>query len=168
MAGFSIVLMIMVFWLFFAVIGMIIGVCEYVFESVALMDMSKEKGYPLPGTAWIPIYQRYILGKLGGNTAVGIAALVTQCVGIVGSIVRLAFNGNLNTLIFWVSSLANLASFVMVMVLSYNIFAKTKKQYAVVFTVLSVLTGGFLRPIFLFAVRKDIAKVEEKETIIQE
>ena len=61
MAGFSIVMLIMSIFVIVIIISLIAMICQavdYVFESIALMDMSKEKGLPLPGTAWNPINQR--------------------------------------------------------------------------------------------------------------
>ena len=49
---------------------------------------------------------------------------------------------------------ARIVSFIAVMVASYQIFTQRKKKYAVLYTVFSILTFGFLRAIFLFAVRK--------------
>ena len=38
----------------------------YVFESIAIMEMSKNLEYKAVGTAWIPFYNKYLLGKIVG------------------------------------------------------------------------------------------------------
>lgn len=169
MAGFSIVMLVMAFMVIFFIISVVVMICEvvdYVFESIALMEMSKEKGVPAPGTAWIPIYQRYILGKVSGNTAMGITALITDSISLVAIILSFFWYGEtLGNLLWLLASGAKIVSFIMVMVLSYQIFVQRKKKYATLYTVFSVLTGGFLRAIFLFVVRKGEKK--EAEIVIE-
>jgi len=150
------------------VIAAIWLVIDYIFDGFALMEMSKRKGYPQPGTAWIPIYQKYILGKLGGNISLGITAVVADSVMLAACLASLIFGEDVMSILLVLVAIAKTVSFVVSAILAYHIYTQTKKQYAVVFTVVDVLLGGKLRPIFLFAIRKDIGKVQEKETIIQE
>ena len=165
MAGFSIVMLIMSIFVIVVIISVIALICQavdYVFESIALMDMSKEKVLPLPGTAWIPIYQRYVLGKVSGNTALGIVALVGDSVSLLATFLSFFWYGETPGNLLWLlATSARIVSFVAIMVTSYQIFTQRKKKYAVLYTVFSILTFGFLRAIFLFAVRKGEKKEPE-------
>ena len=117
---------------------MICQAVDYVFESIALMEMSKEKGLPLPG-----------------NTALGIVALVGDCVSLLATFLSFFWYGEMPGNVLWLfATSARIVSFIAVMVASYQIFTQRKKKYAVLYTVFSILTFGFLRAIFLFAVRK--------------
>ena len=78
MGGISVMLlmgMLSAMYMFFiAVIAVLIiyFAVSYVFESIAAMGMCKNLYYKHSGTAWIPFYNKYLLGKIAGNKALGI------------------------------------------------------------------------------------------------
>ena len=56
--------------LFFAVV--IYLVVEYIFESIAIHKMCKNLKYKHCFTAWIPFYNKYLMGQISKSQAEGI------------------------------------------------------------------------------------------------
>ena len=113
MGGISVMLLIgmlsAMYVFFIAVIAVLIiyFAVSYVFESIAAMGMCKSLYYKHSGTAWIPFYNKYLLGKIAGNKALGIiegvlnlsiatVAVLFFCfeleIGIIGLIALLALS----------------------------------------------------------------------------
>lgn len=163
MGGISVMLlmgMLSAMYVFFiAVIAVLIiyFAVSYVFESIAAMGMCKNLYYKHSGTAWIPFYNpfynKYLLGKIAGNKALGIiegvlnlsiatVAVLFFCfeleIGIIGLIALLA---------------CAIASFVIDVIIADKIFKNLNIRYSDVLTVVNVLTFGLLRPIILFIFR---------------
>ena len=124
-------------------------IISYIFESIALMNMSKNLNYKAPVTSYIPIYNKYILGKVANNKALGIILMIDNIIIIA---LALATYFNYNPWIFLVLLACILISFILNIILSDKIFRDVLKKYSVICTIFSVLTLGFLRPIFLFAI----------------
>ena len=108
--------------------------------------------------AWIPFYNKYLLGKIAGNKALGIiegvlnlsiatVAVLFFCfeleIGIIGLIALLA---------------CVIASFVIDVIISDKIFKNLNIRYSDVLTVVNVLTFGLSRPIILFIVKNANSK----------
>lgn len=162
MGGISVMLlmgMLSAMYMFFiAVIAVLIiyFAVSYVFESIAAMGMCKNLYnlyYKYSGTAWIPFYNKYLLGKIAGNKALGIiegvlnlsiatVAVLFFCfeleIGIIGLIALLA---------------CIIASFVIDVIIADKIFKNLNIRYSDVLTVVNVLTFGLFRPIILFIFR---------------
>lgn len=60
-----------VFFIAVIVIAVIYYAVSYIFESIAAMSMCKNLYYKHSATAWIPFYNKYLLGKIAGNRALG-------------------------------------------------------------------------------------------------
>lgn len=141
-------------YLFFTMFLVIIIyiVITYVFESIALKRMMSNLQYKNSFTAWIPFYNKFLLGKIAGNKKLGIILaivdLITACSGI--------YCYNQNTYIvqgFIVFLICILISFILNTILSDKIYKKAINKYSDILTIFSVLSLGSLRPIFLFLVR---------------
>lgn len=164
MGGISVMLlmgMLSAMYVFFiAVIAVLIiyFAVSYVFESIAAMGMCKNLYYKHSGTAWIPFYNKYLLGKIAGNKALGIiegvlnlsiatVAVLFFCfeleIGIIGLIALLA---------------CVIASFVINVIIADKIFKNLNIRYSDVLTVVNVLTFGLSRPIILFIVKNANSK----------
>ena len=78
MGGFSMSILLLamagMFWAFVIaiVILAIIKLALYVFESFGLMKLNKNLGYKHSWTAWIPIYNKYLLGKIAVKPWAGV------------------------------------------------------------------------------------------------
>lgn len=127
-------------------------IITYVFESMALKRMSINLQYKNSFTAWIPFYNKFLLGKIAENKKLGIILaivdLMTACSGI--------YCYNQNEYIiqgFIIFLICILISFILNTILSNKIYKKAINKYSDILTVFSILSLGSLRPIFLFLVR---------------
>lgn len=159
MGGFSILLVMLgtmsVFFFFMIAIFLLIiasMIITYIFESIALMKMSKNLGYPLSGTAWIPFYHKYILGKIAENKVLGIILAIDDMLTLVVWIGYCLW-GNDQPMVGILFLVCVLISFILNIILTHKVYTRFEKKRRDIYTVLSVLTFGFLRPIFLFLVR---------------
>lgn len=124
-------------------------VISYIFESIALMNISKNLNYKAPMTSYIPIYNKYILGKVANNKTLGIILMIDNIIMLTISVILYFY---CNLWIFLVLLICVLISFILNIILSNKIFRDVLKKYSVICTIFSVLSLGFLRPIFLFAI----------------
>lgn len=161
MGGISVILLMgilsAIFYIFLAIFLLIViyQIMTYVFESIAIMEMSKNLEYKAVGTAWMPFYNKYLLGKIAGHKILGsmVAALnAVMAVTCFWSYMQ----GNM--ILFGIFLICVLISFVLDVIIAHKIYTKAIGKYGDIFTVFSVLTLGFLRPIFLFAIRSKVKK----------
>ena len=127
-------------------------IITYTFESMALVRIGKNLGYSKPATAWIPFYNKYILGRVAGNKPLGMILVIVD-ISIVISFVCYITIVTYHEIFFDTFLLSVLISFIMNTILSHKIYAKLAGKRVDIYTVLGVITFGFLRPIFLFVIR---------------
>ena len=149
MGGISVMLLMgmlsAVYVFFIAVIAVLIiyFAVSYVFESIAAMGMCKNLYYKHSGTAWIPFYNKYLLGKIAGNKALGIIEGVLNL--SIATVAVLFFCFELE--------IGIIGSFVIDVIIADKIFKNLNIRYSDVLTVVNVLTFGLFRPIILFVFR---------------
>lgn len=127
-----------VFFLLFFIIFIIL----YVLGGLGLMNIAKKNNEEYSWLAWIPFANVYLIGKIAIDKTVGWALAVLTFIG--SDIISL---GALN-------SLSQFAGAVLLFYSVHKIY-KSRSDNAVIMTVFSVLTFGFLIPIFLFAIRNN-------------
>lgn len=155
MGGISVMLLIgmlsAMYVFFIAVIAVLIiyFAVSYVFESIAAMGMCKNLYYKHSGTAW----NKYLLGKIAGNKALGIIEGVLNL--SIATVAVLFFFFELEIGIIGLIALLAcvIASFVIDVIISDKIFKNLNIRYSDVLTVVNVLTFGLFRPIILFVFR---------------
>lgn len=125
---------------------------SYIFESLAITSMSKNLKSKNIYTGWIPFYNKYILGKIGNSEPLGITLFITTLISTITIILFFIFKEPQPVLII-IFLLSVLTTFILDIILSNKIFNKYSKNFKDVMTALSVLSLGFLRPIFLFIIR---------------
>ena len=157
MGGISVLFLMSIFsFILFALIAIIIyEIAVYIFESVSIMCMCKNLKYKAPITAWLPFYNKYLLGKVSGNQVLGIISSLSNIVMICSGIYSYT-STEFSVLAFIIFLIFGLLSFIFDIVLAHKIYAKFKIKYVDLLTVFSVLSIGILRPIFLFLVRNKI------------
>lgn len=136
--------------LFFAVV--IYLVVGYIFESIAIHKMCKNLNYKHCFTAWIPFYNKYLMGKISKSKVEGIIVSIFDAV----SFILLGFlygSSQYNEWVMLTFLILVIISFVLKIVMSHKIFSKALGRYGDIMTIFSVLSLGFLRPIFLFSIR---------------
>ena len=143
-------------FLIFVIATLIIGLyllINYIFESIFLYKVNKEKHKIV---AWIPFYNKYLLGKIADHKTLGIVLSVIDIVNIILFMISYKFHSllsNINTIIFFLIILLLILSFIFNIVLSHSIMKKITPKFVDVLTILNIFTLGFSRPIILFLMR---------------
>lgn len=147
-------LMSAIFFLFIAmsIIIVIYLLIVYIFESIFIMKVlknSKKKTYLL---AWIPFYNKYLLGRIANKKVLGVMSALTGLT-LTGMSIYFYINSIFDVKLFGFFLVLVLIDFIINIVISHRIFKKALVKYGDILTIISVLTLGLLRPIFLFAIR---------------
>ena len=116
------------------------------------MCLSKNMGYKNTFTAWIPFYNKYLLGSIAGNKIMGIISgilsFVSICLGIYFYIHK-----ELEIVLFIILIISLIITFVLDTIISHKIYISHTNKYGDILTIFNILSFGLLRPIFLFMVR---------------
>lgn len=124
----------------------------YTFEGFALMKMSQKAGERLPILAWVPGYNKYLLGKLASSKNFGIVLAIVNLFTIgMGIYCYLGKESKIEH--FGIFLLSLIIGFILDTIVSHKLYKKVTQKYADIMTVFSVLSLGILRPIFLFVIR---------------
>ena len=147
-------LMSAIFFLFIAmsIIIVIYLLIVYIFESIFIMKVlknSRKKTYLL---AWIPFYNKYLLGRIANKKVLGVMSALTGLT-LTGMSIYFYINSIFDVKLFGFFLVLVLIDFIINIVISHRIFKKALVKYGDILTIISVLTLGLLRPIFLFAIR---------------
>lgn len=149
---------------------LIITAMKYVFESIFLYKYSKRAGYPHPLTAWIPIYNKCILGRAAGKENYGKYICVFVCIRITyhifTNIVFLmadAINNDMlseaiskcTEMMYLLPVVLLLVGFILNLYLAHIIIKRAFPETAIFLTLLNIFTLGFSRPIILFIIRNN-------------
>lgn len=170
MGGISVLfLMSILSFMFFTFIAIFLAIIVYViityiFESISIMNMSKNLQYKATFAAWIPFYNKYLLSKIAGSKILGLILTLfnigTVCIGL-----YCYFQNEFNYIVFIMFLICIFVGFILDIVVSHKIYINVTPKYGDILTVLSVLTFGILRHIFLFIIRNKINRENDKELI---
>lgn len=125
---------------------------SYVFQGISIMCMGKNRGYKTAFTAWIPFYNKYVLGKIAGNPIIGGIAGMLSFVSICSGVLFICKEWA-EIVVFAVFVISLMTTFILDAVIAHNIYTSRTNRYGDVLSVLHVLSFGLLRLIFLFARR---------------
>ncbi len=154
--------------IFFAVFGafLLLAFILYILKGVAVMKIAKKMGIKNSGLVFVPVAGSYILGRMAFEDKVmpflylGFNIFSVIYGSMFSSTILAAFSGsNLNSAELNMLSTLQAASMVFAYYVAYKIYKKFSNK-AVVMTVFTVLSCGFLEPIFLFAIRNNNFKSE--------
>ena len=156
MGGFSMSILLLamagMFWAI--VIGIfiliIIKLALYVFESFGLMKINKNLGLKYNWAAWIPIYNKFLLGKIAVKPLAGIILSILWLIKTILCIFTYFFITTYYLVILTVCIV--IITFIIEMIIVSKLYEKYSKKNEVL-TVLSIVTLGLLEPIFIFALR---------------
>jgi len=127
----------------------ILGIVAYVFTSLGLMTLAKNKGIENAWLAWIPIANLYILGLIVESIKIGSWEIPQMELWLPVGVFGLGILGAI-PVIGWICSIA---SIVFVGFTLHKLFSKYRPSQAVLFTVLSIVLGLFW--VFVFVIRND-------------
>ena len=162
MGGISVIFLMGIFsvWVFvftaiFATI-VIFAVINYIFESISISCIGNKMNCSFKFISWIPFYNKFILGKIGGNKIIGgILGILNLFIVLFG--IYFFVNTKTNYIIVCIFILCLLLSFILDTILSYKIYSKAVNKYSSLLTVLNILSLGILRPIILFVIRNKVS-----------
>lgn len=166
MAGFCIVLLMMGFFVPILIIAImiilvvaLITIFNYFMESFALYRLCKNNNYKHPFLAWIPFYNRVILGDFAGNKKMGYATFILNIIYLILFFVFIYFidyipEGIRNTLSTGIS-IISLIVYVLNIILVHIIMKKSISKAADILTVINVFTFGISKAIVLFVLRNN-------------
>lgn len=159
MGGFSIVLLTgMLSVIFFFYVALLVSVflyslISYTFESIALMRMSTDA----KAAAWIPFYNKYLLGKTAGKSALGALSGILTLAQISLSLYFYLWQ-KFEPYLFALLLLCTVLNFVFNAVMANRIFSDRTGKYSDILTAVNIITLGLLQSVFIFAVRNKSAK----------
>ena len=125
---------------------------SYVFQGISIMCMGKNRGYKTAFTAWIPFYNKYVLGKIAGNPIIGGIAGMLSFVSICSGVLFICKEWA-GIVVFAVFVISLMTTFILDAVIAHNIYKSRSEQHGELLTAFHILSLGLLRPIFLFARR---------------
>ncbi len=137
----------------------------YVFESIFIYKITKNKTYNYPIISFIPFINKYYLGKIANSNKIGISILINHILIIIWfSILCIPFfirndNNIINSFLyktFFVIIILFLVNFILNIYLTHKITKEVLGKKAVFLTLLNIFTLGISRPIVLFAIRKKL------------
>ena len=162
MGGISVIFLMGIFsvwaFVFIAIFATIVifAVINYIFESISISCIGKKMNCSLKFISWIPFYNKFLLGKIGGNKIIGgILGILNLLIVLFG--IYFFVNTTTNYIIVCIFILCLLLSFILDTILSYKIYSKAVNKYSSLLTVLNVLSLGVLRPIILFIIRNKVS-----------
>lgn len=152
---------------FFMLAWMILKICavfvtvwlmmSYCFESIAVARFRKNGGAKHTFSAWLPFYNKYLLGKLTGGRAFGVWLGVTcllRALLLGGALAAVRTNRDLAVILSAAALSVTVVAYVLNSVAAAFFFDKCSAKSFMALTVCSIVSFGTLRPILLFAVRK--------------
>lgn len=147
---------IMLIWICFLVIYAIIKFILYIFKSFGLLRIAKNEGYKYPYLVWIPIISNYILGKYCMDKRKSIMYASLSAIKILFTLCFVIIASDPLYSVFMIYTIFNFIVDMIVM----NKFYKKVYKTPELFTILSVITLGLLKSVFIYTARiKKITKV---------
>ena len=148
-AGDSAVTALLAFLAAYLVIIIIYAVVAYIFTSLGLYTMAKNKNIDNAWLAWIPIANNYLLGKIM-NDRFAIGSKIIPNAAIVLLIVPIA--GILLSMIPMIGWIFTIVAAVLIYIALYRLYKLYDPKHAVLFLVLSIIFA-VTQPFFIFAIR---------------
>ena len=162
-------------------IGIILSLTFYILSCMGLMKIADKNGIRYSYLAWIPIINLFLFGKLGFKSTVTsviffilsliypYSFLFNTCTIVSAPISNIpALNGiyytnsiNVNNTLLFIMSIIAIIFIIMYLTALYRIYRKMSTKYVMMF-IFSLLTGGLLIPIFLFAIRNNPLRINTK------
>ncbi len=151
--------------LFFFVISVIVVWCItkfvlYIFQSFGLLNIAKNEKYKYPYIVWIPGVSHYILGKFCLSQKKAIIYSILTIIKITLFIGAILINNNI---LFYTVLIYTICYFIIDMTVMNKFYKKMYKNPEI-FTILTIITFGLLKPIFIYTIK--IKKISIYDKII--
>ncbi len=165
MGGLSVMLLMSIIsfiYIAFIAVAAAVIVCtviNYIFESISVMCILKNMRYNYSFAAWIPFYNKYLLGRLAGNKTAG-AILGILNLASASLSVFFYIHKEIEVVLFSILLVCLIIGFILDTFIAYKAYSRATK-YCDILTVLTVLSCGLLRPVILFVIRNKIIGTEQ-------
>ena len=150
-------LMITAILMFVLLIFLIIG---YILMGISLYKINKNREHKGSWMAWVPIFNVYLLGKLGCNKIVG---MVCSIAIILCTSFTVSINGivkqNFSIFPTIISSIILIIIDILMIVSAAKLYKKAGKN-PITLWIITILTLGMAIPFFLFSIRNENNKTE--------
>ena len=121
---------------------------SYVFSGIGLMKITKKLGEEGSWMAWVPIFNFYLIGKLAFTKIIGLSIVILTVIFSINIITEMSMlSEQLTTMILYAVGILLLFSL-------HKIYSKFSDK-ANIMLGFTVLSGGLLASIFLFAIRNN-------------
>ena len=127
----NILLFLYIFFITIFVAIILYIVISYTFEGISIMCMSKNMGYKNTFTAWIPFYNKCLLGKIAGNKIMGVISGVLSFISIFLGIC-FYINKELKIVLFIILTISLIITFILDTFMTFpNISVTVAASYSV-------------------------------------
>lgn len=139
------------------IICLIVKFILYIFQSFGLLRISKKEKYKFPYIVWIPAISHYVLGRYCMDKVRSIIYCILTLIKIITLYILLTTTNNI---LFYIS-IGYIIFYFIIDMLVMNKFYKKVYKKPELFTILTIITFGLLKPIFIYISRiRKISKVE--------
>lgn len=143
---------IFLFFITIFIAAILYTIISYTFQGISIMCMCKNMKYKNTFIAWIPFYNKYLLGKIANNKIMGVLSgflsLISICLATYFYIHK-----ELEIVPFIILIVILIITFILDTIIAHRIFKSRTSKYGDILTVFNILSLGLLRPIFLFIIR---------------
>lgn len=140
------------------IIYLVLRFILYIFQSFGLLRIAKKEGYKYPYIVWLPGISHYVLGRY---CCLNKIKCIIYCFLTLVSIISLhIFWITSHDVLYPISKIYNIIYFIIDMIVMNKFYKKVYKTPEL-FTILTIITFGLLKPIFIYTARiKKITKVD--------
>lgn len=143
---------IFLFFITIFIVAILYTIISYTFQGISIMCMCKNMKYKNAFTAWIPFYNKYLLGKIANNKIMGVLSgflsLISICL-----VTYFYIHKELEIVPFIILIVILIITFILDTIIAHRIYKSRANKYGDILTVFNILSLGLLRPIFLFIIR---------------
>ena len=109
----------------------------------------------------LPIYNKYLLGEIAGKKVLGVFSGIFTLV-MIGTGAYCYRTLTMDRLIFGTFLVSAILGFILDLVIAYRLYKNVVPKWKDVLLLLSILSGGLLRPVILFGLRKKVTETDKK------
>ena len=132
------------------------ALASYVAESIYLMETLKLSCVRYRAQVWIPVYGQYLYGIAAGMHSMGIVLALHHTAVAICLIFLPVLNADV--LVFEIIMILSVIGFILKLIVDHKMYYWISPERIWLFTILSVLSLGWFRPIMLLLFRKKIAE----------
>lgn len=151
---------IVMFLLVFMIIVIIYTTVSYILESLSARRIGENLQYRCSSSSWIPFYNKYLIGKMAGSEICGIISgffsFAAFCLTA-----YFFYDTDMPVEIFIILLASLFITFISDAVSAHRLYKSAIGDYGIILTVFTVLTLGVLRPMFIFAIKSRVHKIEK-------